>query len=59
MLIGWRAQSLGKNLKTVDTQRQLAATAAQYRAVHTHEVAEVKRAQPREGVLAEHVHACM
>ena len=57
MLVGRRAQRLGEDLKAVDAQRQLAAAAAQHRAVDADQIAEVERAQSREGLLAEHVDA--
>ena len=56
MLVGRRAQRLGEDLKAIDAQRQLATAAAQHRAVDADQVPKVERAQPREGVLAEHVH---
>ena len=49
VLVGRRAQRLGEDLKAIDAQRQLAAAAAQRRAVDADQIAEVERAQPREG----------
>ena len=57
VLVRRRAQRLGEDLEAVDTQRQLAAAAAQDGAVDADEVAEIERGQARERVLAEHVDA--